>query len=284
VRSEPPAKRIAAEACEGFVALAAGLGQGVRAGEAARYGVWMLALPGIQRLAGSRGPRLRQGIAYVRSAPATYGYLGVLLVTGLVLARLSDPLADRLLLAQSTNLHHLAHDPVRVLLSSAFWAPGKYDLLTSAILFTLVLAPVERRIGSRRTIAVFAIGHVGATLVMGAGLWVALQFDAVERSIVNVRDVGTSYGFFAVAAAMTFLLARPLRAPYAVALLAYLATTAVVFGGFGDYGHLAAMALGFASYPIVRCSSGPVASRILAGIARSETTPPLASAPLGVTE
>jgi hypothetical protein len=245
----------------------------------------MLALPGTHRLAGSHIPRLRQGVAYVRSAPATYGCLGVLLLTRLALARLSDPLADRLLLAQSTNLHHLGHDPVRVLLSSAFWAPGKYDLLTSAILFTLVLAPVERRIGSPRTIAVFAVGHVGATLITGAGLWVALRLDAVERSIVNARDVGTSYGIFAVAAAMTYLLTRALRAPYAVALVAYLATTAVLSGGFGDYGHLTAMALGFASYPMVRHASGPVTTPILAGLARSgTTTPPLASAPVGGAE
>jgi hypothetical protein len=237
-------------------------------------------MPGIQRLAGSRAPRLERGVAYVRSAPATYGYLGVLLVTGVVLARLSDPLADRLLLAQSTNLHHLAHDPVRVLFGSAFWAPGRYDLLTSAILYTLVLAPVERRIGSWRTIAVFGIGHVGATLITGAGLWVALRFDAVERSIVNVRDVGTSYGFFAVAAAMTYLLTRALRAPYAVALVAYLATTAVISGGFGDYGHLTAMALGFASYPLVSRASGPVVIPILAGPVRRRATPPLASAPV----
>jgi hypothetical protein len=207
-------------------------------------------------------------VAYVRSAPATYGYLAILLVTTRILAGLSDRLSDRLLLGQSTNLHHLGHDPVRVLLSSPFWTPGAHELVTSAVLFTLVLAPVERRIGSPRTIGLFAIGHIGATLITGAGLWLALRFDAVEQSVVNARDVGTSYGFFAVAAAMTYLLRRELRAPYAAGLAGYLATTAVLSNGFGDYGHFIAMALGFASLPFVRHASGKVATPILGGLSR----------------
>jgi hypothetical protein len=244
----------------------------------------MPALPGISALAGSLVPFIRRSVAYVRSAPATYGYLAILLVTGCIVARLSDPLADRLLLAQSTNLHHLAHDPLRVLLSSAFWAPATYDLLTSAILFSLVLAAVERRIGSRQTVAVFAIGHLGATLITAAGLWVALYLGGVERSVVNVRDVGTSYGFFAVAAIMTYLLARALRVPYALALVAYLGTTALLFGGFGDYGHLVAAALGFASYPVVRQATGPVTTPILAGLLRRRAAPMVPIAPVGGTE
>ncbi len=246
------------------VRVAAGFGRGDGYGDGTRYGDLMPVSPGNAGLVRSRAPSFRQGVAFIRSAPATYGFLVILLTTSLVLARLSDRVADRLLLEQSTNLHHLAHDPLRVLVSSAFWAPGNYDLLISAILFTLVLAPVERRIGSVRTLSVFAIGHVGATLVTGAGLWVALRLDSVASGIVNARDVGTSYGFFAVAAAMTYLLARVLRAPYAVALVAYLATTAALSGTFGDYGHLIAMVLGFASYPIVSHGAGRIATPILA--------------------
>jgi len=246
----------------------------------ASIGLIVLAGLGVDRLLSLRRPQAlaptralwlrtrRRSAAYVRSAPATYGYLAILLVTGWILAGMSDALADRLLLAQSTNLHHLGHDPLRVLVSSAFWAPGAHDLVISAVLFTLVLAPVERRIGSLRTVGLFAIGHLGATLLTGAGLWLALRFDAVERSVVNVRDVGPSYGFFAVAAGMTYLLARGLRAPYAAGLVGYLATTAVLSDGFGDYGHLAALALGFASYPLVRHASGKVATPILNGLPR----------------
>ena len=194
--------------------------------------------------------------AYVRSSPVTYGYLAILFATSWLLAGLGDRLADRLLLEQSTNLDNLGRDPVRVLVSSAFWAPGGRDLLITALLFTFVLAPVERRIGSWRTVGLLAIGHVGATLLTAAGLWVALHFDAVEPSVRHVRDVGTSYAFFAVAAGMTYLLARTLRLPYAAALVGYLSIAAVSSDTFSDYGHLTAMALGFAAYPVVAGASG----------------------------
>lgn len=190
--------------------------------------------------------------AFVRSAPATYGYLAILFVTTWLLASASARLADRVLLAESTNLHHLARDPVRVLVGSAFWLSSSRDLLVSAVLFTLVLAPVERRIGAWRMGGVFAIGHVGATLLTAAGLWVALRFDAVERSVVDARDVGASYGAFAVAAALAYLLQQSLRLPYAAVLLGYVALMIPLSGTFTDYGHLLACLLGFACYPLVR--------------------------------
>jgi len=124
-------------------------------------------------------PRL---VAFVRSAPATYTYLAILFVTTWLLASASARLADRLLLAESTNLHHLARDPIRVLIGSAFWLSGTRDLIIAACVFTVVLAPVERRIGAWRTAGVFAIGHVGATLLTAAGLWAALRFDSRQRS------------------------------------------------------------------------------------------------------
>jgi hypothetical protein len=205
-------------------------------------------------------------VGYVRSAPATYGYLGILLATSCILTAVGPAAGDRLLLAQSTNLRHLESDPLRVLVGSAFWSPGRHDLLLCAFLFTLVLARVERRIGSLRTVVVFALGHVGASLAIGAGLWVALQVDAVQRSVVDAQDVGSSYGFFAVAAAMTFLVAPRLRYVYGMSLVAYLAISAALVGGFGDYGHLAAASLGFAAFPLVLDVRGGPEHRVAAAL------------------
>jgi hypothetical protein len=221
-------------------------------------------------------PRVIGGI---RTAPATFGYLGILVVTSWVLATASGRLADRLLLEQSTNLHQLGRDPIRVLISSAFWLSGTGSLALWAVLLALVLAPVERRVGSWRMALVFVVGHVGATLLTAAGLWVALRLDAVEHSVVNAQDVGASYGFLAVAAVLTYLLEQRVRRPYALGLLAGIAGGAVLFHTFTDFGHLLALLLGLGCYPLVRgrtrlpLISGPLRSR--RGVPRRSQPQPL---------
>jgi hypothetical protein len=259
--------------------------------------VLVLLLVGMDRLLGLERPRLLRPVgrwwratrprvkAGIRSAPATYGYAAILFVTTWVLASSRGRLANRLLLAQSTNLHQLARDPVRVLISSAFWLPGTGTLLLWVALLTLVVAPVERRIGSWRTGVVFAVGHVGATLVTAAGLWSALRFDLVERSVVTARDVGPSYGVLGVAGALTYLLAPRLRPGYAALLLLGAAAVAALSHTFTDFGHLLAVLLGLACRRVVRDHpAGPpidVRLRPLAALAldrrRRAEPPPRAS-------
>ena len=191
-------------------------------------------------------------IGYVRSAPATYVYVAVLFLTSWILQTSSSRVADALLQERSTNLHHLAHDPLRVLLSSAFWVGSLRDWLAWVVLLTVFVAPVERWIGTTRTVLVFGVGHVGATLVTAAGLWVALHADMVESSVVNARDVGASYGFAAVAAVLTYRLPGGWRPVYAGALIAFAGASLALNHNFTYWGHLIALAIGFACYPLVR--------------------------------
>ena len=204
----------------------------------------------------SRAPWLRSvsrdARAYVRSAPATYVYLFVLLITAWVLQTSSAQVAHRLVLERSTNLHHLATDPVRVLVASAFWVSAAWEVLPWAVLFTIVLAPAERWLGTRRWAAVFAAGHVGATLLTAAGLWAAIRLDAVDASVSRSADVGVSYGFLAVAAVLVYRLPRRRRLPYIAVLAGYIAIALFVRGTFTDAGHLLALAIGFACYPLAR--------------------------------
>lgn len=204
-----------------------------------------------------RGGRAAAARPYLRSAPLTFGYLVVLLVTSLVLATSSVRSARRLLLEHSTNLHQLARDPVRVLISSAFWLPNPWQLPIWIVLFVLVMVPVERRIGSLRTGATFAIGHVGATLLTAGGLWLAVRVDLVDRHVVNAKDVGVSYGFLAVAALLAYLLEPRFRLPYAAVLVGVAVLLAAISGTFTAVGHLFAVLLGFACYPLVRRAPRP---------------------------
>src|ERR1700682_4592776 len=112
----------------------------------------------------------RRIVNYVRAAPGPFVCLALLGATTWVLARSDAHEAARILLDRSTNLAHLSRDPVHVLLASAFWLSSPRALPLWVALFVLLLARVEHRIGTRRTFAIFAIGHVAATLVVAAGL------------------------------------------------------------------------------------------------------------------
>lgn len=197
--------------------------------------------------------------AYIRSAPFSYVYLFVLFITTWALQTASAQVGRRLLLEESTNLHELARDPVRVMVASAFWLPSSGELLLWACLFSMVVAPVERWIGSARTALAFAAGHVGATLITAAGLWLAVDFDLIERRVTHAVDVGVSYGFFAVAALLIFRLQGRRRALYSFGLVGFLGVAAVVEPTFTDFGHLVALALGLVTAPLVipRASSQP---------------------------
>jgi hypothetical protein len=190
-------------------------------------------------------------LAYIRSAPAVYAYLFVLLITTWVLQTSSTTIANQLLLERSTNLDHLARDPVRVLFASAFWVSSSFELLGWVALFTVFVAQAERWLGTARTVAVFFIGHVGATLLTALALWAALHSDLVEASVVTAKDVGASYGFAAVAAVLVYALAHPWQWVYAAIVVAYAGLSLVIDHGFTNWGHMIALAIGFACYPLV---------------------------------
>lgn len=188
---------------------------------------------------------------YVRSAPFTYVFLFVLLITTWVNQTSRPSIARSLLLERSTNLHELGQDPMRVLVASAFWLSSSWELFVWLVLFSLVLAPVERWIGSARSALVFALGHAGATLLTAAGLWLAIRYEVVGAYVEHAIDVGVSYGFFAVAAVLLWRLSGRLRALCAAVLIGYLGIAASVSHGFTDFGHLAAFAIGLSLAPLV---------------------------------
>ena len=187
----------------------------------------------------------------LRAAPATIVYLLLLSSTTLLVHSLSSSAADRVLDSESTNLDHLARDPLHVLVGSAFLMPGGLRALLTLPLWGALVALAEWDLGTRLVALVFSVGHVGATLLVAAGLRVGVQADVIGRSVMNVQDVGPSYGFFAIAGAMTALLGPGLRR-ISVSLLVLCVTVPLVTSHrFSDVGHLLALGIGFACVPIV---------------------------------
>jgi hypothetical protein len=204
---------------------------------------------------------------WVRSAPGTYTYLFAITVTSWSLGGVHPHLADVLIRSQSTNLDNLADRPLQVLVASAFWTSGTVLPWQLLVRFTLILAPVERRLGTRRAGLVFAAGHVLATLVVAAGLQFGVRHGWLDVALAHASDVGVSYGLVAVAGAMTWLIAPARwRAAWAPAVLAAISLGDLGGLTFTDVGHLVSLVIGLSTAPLVRrWQSRPVPRAPLGG-------------------
>lgn len=180
------------------------------------------------------------GLARIR---VTIGYAVTLLVVSTLMARLEPDAADRVIQHASTNLHNLAHGRLGTLLASAFvvdagppylWLPGLVCLLALGELIW----------GGWRLIVLFGIGHVGATLVVAAGLVAAVGFDVVPVAVARDEDVGMSYGAAAVLGALTPVIPRRWQPVWMGWWLAASVVVVVVERDFTDVGHALALTLG----------------------------------------
>lgn len=181
----------------------------------------------------------------VRQAPVTSAYVGgVALVAGLM-ELLGPERADRLARSASTNLVQLRRAPVRVLPASAFVLEDRHQVLALPAL-ALTMGTLERWHGGRAAAGTFAAGHVGATLIVAAGLAGGVtrgRIDPIHREAV---DVGISYGAWALWGALTPTLDSRWRTVHVVGSTAMLVSALVGRRSFTDAGHLAAWGIGLA--------------------------------------
>ncbi|MFD6162990.1 rhomboid-like protein [Nocardia sp. NPDC060256] len=196
-----------------------------------------------------RRPRLWRRVlpairAHLSAAPASTAYAFTLFVTWWTLRGLGDSTEHRLILSASTNLINMRHNPVQVLVASAFWTDGGFPWTTIGS-FLIVMAAAERWLGTSRWILLFAAGHIGATLLTVTGISHAIDHGIIPFKVAHATDVGTSYGFTAVLAAMAFRFRGSTRLIWAVTLIVVLVAAAYSGPSFTDYGHLCAMVIGF---------------------------------------
>lgn len=199
--------------------------------------------------AGSLGRSIIRALPRPTETPFTFWYLVILAFTTLVLDLATPSLAHRLLALSSTNAMNLQTHPLEVLFLSALWLDGQHWLIYAAI-FTIVIAPLERRIGSWWTALVFASGHVLATLATELPVLWAIKAHWLPHNDAHLLDIGVSYGLAATAGALLLLLAAPARWWATGALVAAI-LAAYLYMGLGDTdsivttaGHLTAGAIG----------------------------------------
>jgi hypothetical protein len=214
--------------------------------------------------------------------PFTFWYLVVLALTTMLLDFATPAAAHRLLNMSSTNAMNLQTHPLQVLFLSALWLAGQHWLIYAAI-FTVVMAPLERRIGSWWTVLVFASGHVLATLATELPVLWAIKAHLLPHNDAHLLDVGVSYGLAATAGALLLLLAGPARW-WATAALATAILAAYIYMGLGDTdsivttaGHLTSGAIGMLGwYPWLR-KRGLVGSLRLPSLRPRVVAPALAT-------
>jgi hypothetical protein len=175
----------------------------------------------------------------------TMAYAGALFAVTVVLLVLGPFAQDRVIQHASTNLHNLSHGHLGTLLGSAFvvdarpiyiWLPG----------LVCLLALCETIFCSTRLIIAFAVGHIGATLLVAAGLTVALEADLLSASVTRASDVGMSYGAIGVLGGLTTAIPQRWRPLWVGWWLGVAGAAAAVAHDFTDIGHGAALVLGMA--------------------------------------
>ncbi|OBH02563.1 MULTISPECIES: rhomboid-like protein [unclassified Mycobacterium] len=142
--------------------------------------------------------------AFSRAASVriTAAYAILLAAISVVLNALGPHAREVAVSRMSTNLHNLAHGHLSTLVGSAFVEDGGEICLWLPWLVCL-LALGELIWRGKGLVVAFAVGHVGATLLVAVGLVVALKAGWLPFSIARASDVGVSYGAVCVLGALT---------------------------------------------------------------------------------
>jgi hypothetical protein len=166
-------------------------------------------------------------------------------LTTIVLASLGTAQRQQLLLASSTNLERLQHDPLRVLVLSILWE-SPTGFLTLVLPTAVVLAVIERRIGSPRALAVLAAGHIGGTLLTALGIAAGINDGTLTPNVADAVDVGASYATYALVGYVGFLFASRARFLLLTPVVASLVATVAIDRDFTSVGHLFSAVIGIA--------------------------------------
>ncbi len=185
-----------------------------------------------------------RALSAVASLRVTIVYAVALVAVSTTLTALGPHARDVAVSRMSTNLHNLARGHLSTLVGSAFvedggevyaWLPGLACLLALGEL-------IWRSTG---LLIAFAVGHIGATLLVAAGLIAAIKAGWVPISVAHASDVGVSYGAVCVLGALTASIPARWRPVWIGWWLGITATAAwATEFDFTAVGHVLALLLG----------------------------------------
>lgn len=199
---------------------------------------------------------LRQTIQRVlptwRTTPFAFVYVSLLAAGSIVLSVLDTGDHDAVLRFSSTDVDHLSRHPVFVLATSALWVDGVVVAVLAVLVLGIVATVLERRIGTRWVVAIFASGHVGATLVTEGSVAIGVHYGVLPAAATSRLDVGVSYGLAAMLGAAAWLLPRPVRTIGVAGGWAYLGWPIASGLDMTSWGHIIALGIGVSWWPWLR--------------------------------
>jgi hypothetical protein len=199
--------------------------------------------------------RLAAAWRFVSGAPLTYLWLMVLLITTIIQRTASRRHLHFLLVHDSTNIRHLATDPLDALFSSLLWIDGRY-WTPYLLLFSLFLAPAEHWLGKMRWLTVGLTAHIGATYISEGLLYLQIQYRQAPQKLVHATDIGVSYFMVGVIAILADRIATPWRWGYLAILILIFTVPLVIDANFTAIGHFSAIFIGLLFYPVARGRGG----------------------------
>lgn len=184
---------------------------------------------------------------WVLSAPASFCYAAVFTASTIIQRSAPPQLIQAITTYQSTNLIRLAADPVRVLVASSLWVDERgFGLVGYVLVFATVVAWVERRYGTPRTIVIGYSAHIFGSLLNAGVERLAIDSHHAPLSLAYDSDVGVSYVMVGCCAAAVLALSGRRRIVLGVLLLLAVDIPSVFAHTVFDAGHLLATLVGAA--------------------------------------
>ncbi|MFF7989001.1 rhomboid-like protein [Kitasatospora xanthocidica] len=191
--------------------------------------------------AGTEAPR-HPALRAAARLRLTTAYVLLLTLTASWLAGQGHAERARFVRHNSSNVHHMEVGKWWTMFTSGLVVDG-VPAWAGIAAVAAVLGLAEWRWGPARAAAVFAFGHLGATLLTEGAMWVMLTVH-IPGALSHARDVGISYGLVATGACLLALGPVPLRRYGLPALALVLAVAWAVDRQLADAGHLVALGLG----------------------------------------
>ncbi|OLP00078.1 hypothetical protein BVU76_22660 [Mycolicibacterium porcinum] len=175
----------------------------------------------------------------------TLAYAAALFTVASLLLVLGPTMQDLVVSHLSTNLENLGQGRLGTLLGSAFvTAEGYTYLLLPGLVCLLALA--ELLWCGRRLVQAFTLGHIGATLIVAAGLAAAIKLGWLPISVAHAKDVGLSYGAIAVLGTLSAAIPTRWRPAWIGGWVTIALVVAVSGADFTAIGHAIALIIGIA--------------------------------------